>query len=103
MTKREELENLFEPLYKIFGQEEREFFNKRLDKYFGQGSNQVQAGVMQKIAGEYKILKQIAYCSIGMLDAESENNFGDAKDWKFRLKQQIDFYKEKEYDSDFSV
>ena len=47
---------------------------------------------------EYKLLKKIAYCAIGMLDSDSERNFGDKDEWEFRLKQQIEIYKEKGYD-----
>ena len=47
---------------------------------------------------EYAILKKIAYCALNMNDSENERNFGDAEEWKQKLKQEIDLYKEKEFD-----
>lgn len=46
---------------------------------------------------QLELLESIAYCAKGMFVAESERNFGDAKEWKFRLKQEVDKYSQEFY------
>lgn len=57
--------------------------------------------IMNEFIDEYKLLKSIAYCALGMFQSENERNFGDAEEWKFRLKQEVDKYVEKDYDFRF--
>ena len=43
---------------------------------------------------EKTILKAIAYCAEGMMQDESEGNYGLANDWKIRLRLHIEEYDE---------
>jgi hypothetical protein len=52
---------------------------------------------MELSDNEYKLLYDIAYCATGMFEAENQSNFGDANEWKYRLKQCVDEYEEADY------
>jgi len=46
---------------------------------------------------EIKALTDIAYCASGMIEAENENNLGDAKNWKRQLELSVEKYDELKY------
>lgn len=43
---------------------------------------------------EYEILKGLLYTIDNMLMEESDRNFGEAEEWKFRVRQRRDEYDE---------
>ena len=48
-----------------------------------------------ELSDEAVELENIAYIASCFLQSESERNFGDAEEWKFRLKQAVEKYDER--------